>query len=92
MSANTPEIAAATLEHSERIRLLTNRVDKQRRSISKLSYAVGVLVVVQALELLPVAMEKAGMPYVSRSMASAFLIGLAVMTVTLLFRWRVRTD
>ena len=51
MSAQTPEIAAATLEHSERIRLLTDRVDKHRRSIAKLSYLIAFLVLVQLVSL-----------------------------------------
>jgi len=52
MPDNASEIAAATLEHGERIRLLADRVDRQRRSIVKLGYAVGVLLALQMCSVL----------------------------------------
>jgi uncharacterized membrane protein len=94
MAAHAPEIAAATLEHAERIRLLTDRVDKQRRSIVRLGSAVGVLIALQVLALLPVAMEGTAIqwvPFMSRGLARGFLIGgLTSMLFGLLFRRRIR--
>ncbi len=45
MTDTSPAIAAATLDHSERIRLLTEAVEKQRRTITKMSFALTVLIV-----------------------------------------------
>jgi hypothetical protein len=44
MTDHQTEIAAATLEHSERIRWLTESVERQRGSIRKLGGILGVLV------------------------------------------------
>jgi hypothetical protein len=74
MADTGPEIAAATLEHGERIRLLADRVDRQRRTITKLSYAVGILFALQAVSALGVSKGMAGM---------GLVIGLAVWTLTL---------
>ena len=90
MDAHTHEIAAATLEHAERIRLLTDRMEKQRRSIAKLSYAVGVLLALQVLALLPVAMGNRNAPFVAPEIARGFLIGLACVSLGLLLRGRAR--
>ena len=76
MADHASEIAAATLEHGERIRLLADRVDRQRRSIVKLSYAVGILLALQALSALGV----------SKGMASiGLVIGLVALALTLAF-------
>ena len=47
MDAHASEIAAATLEHSERIRLLTGTVERQGRSIRRLGAYLGALVILQ---------------------------------------------
>jgi hypothetical protein len=76
MSAQSTEIAAATLEHSERIRLLTDRVDKQRRSIVQLSYIVAVLLIIQVVGLLPIATGTTSTS-ISPALAAALIIALA---------------
>jgi hypothetical protein len=51
MAEHSSELAAAVLEHSERIRLLTAGVERQGRSLRRLSYFVGFLIVLQILSL-----------------------------------------
>jgi len=82
-------------QHSERIRLLTERLDRQRKSITKLSFAIGFVVALQFLEVLRVAVDgttSSLWPILSRSMARGVLIGaLSVLVLFLLFRRRFRS-
>lgn len=82
MATPATEVAAATLEHSERIRRLTEAVDGQRRTVAKLSYAVGFLVILQVLQLIPLALgESNPAAPLSGGLARGALIGIAAALV-----------
>jgi hypothetical protein len=93
MAANVPEIAAATLDHAERIRLLTEQTDRQRRSIARLGSAVGVLVVLQVLDVFIGAVDGGDVgwwPAMSRGMARVLVFGVVISAIAGSF-WRRRT-
>ena len=96
MASPTTEVAAATLDHSERIRRLTERMDAQRRTVSKLSLFVGFLVVIQVMELIPIALgDSSPFGVISQPMASGFARGLLfgvviALVVSILFRKKLR--
>ena len=64
MTDRSSELAAAILEHSKLIHVLTDRVERQRRAVTRLFYLVAVTLALQVFWILfTIVFKTAARPY-----------------------------